>query len=195
MSMQGRDAEKWNSLYRNGEHTSPAPATVLELFTHLLPARGKALDLACGRGANAIYLASHGLDTSAWDISDEAIKWLEHSANSHNLKIDLQVRDVIKQPPESSSFDVIVVGRFLDRSLFPALCKALTVNGLLFYQTFIRERVSDTGPSNPGYRLAENELLELSSPLHIIYYHEEGTVGNTSVGFRDQAMLIAQRRQ
>ena len=46
--------------------------------------------------------------------------------------------------------------------------EALKPQGLLFYQTFTHERVTDQGPSNPSYRLAPNELLELFAPLHVL---------------------------
>jgi hypothetical protein len=50
------------------------------------------------------------------------------------------------------------------------------------------------GPSNPNYRLSENELLKLFSPLHILHYQEYGQVGNTELGLRDMACLVAQKR-
>lgn len=45
------------------------PSQVLLDNSHLLPASGRALDLACGLGANALYLAKRGMTTSAWDLS------------------------------------------------------------------------------------------------------------------------------
>ncbi|NNC68584.1 MAG: tellurite resistance methyltransferase TehB, partial [Gammaproteobacteria bacterium] len=71
---------------------------------------------------------------------------------------------------------------------------ALKPNGLLFYQTFIAEKVSDAGPSNPEYRLQPNELLESFSPLHVLAYQEHGTVGDVKKGLRDIAILVAQKR-
>ncbi len=192
--MSPKDAEKWNAIYRAGKHDQAEAAKVLREHNHLLPQTGKALDLACGRGANALFLAHHGLETSAWDVSDQAIALLEQSARELRLRLDTEVRDVIERPPKQDSFDVIVVSHFLERAIFPALCLALRTGGLLYYQTFIREQVSATGPSNPAYRLTENELLSLCMPLHIVYYREEGRIGNTAKGFRDQAMLIGQRR-
>jgi len=76
------------------------------------------------------------------------------------------VRDVSQQPPEPESFDVIVVSRFLDRSICPAISRALKPDGVLFYQTFVH------GLSNPDFLLAPNELLSLFSELHILEYHE-----------------------
>jgi len=61
------DTDKWNARYRMADTTVADPAVVLSENLHLLPARGCALDLACGAGANALLLARHGLETHAWD--------------------------------------------------------------------------------------------------------------------------------
>jgi len=192
--MADTDAEKWNAVYSAGGHARNEPAMVLKEFAHLLPDTGTALDLACGRGANALFLAKRGLNVHAWDISDAAIKILNEKMNDLSLTFDTRICDVTEEPPKTDSFDVIVVSYFLDRNLIPAIIKALRKNGLLFYQTYIREFIDDTGPRNEDYRLAENELLHLCQGLHILLYREEGLVGNTQHGFRNEAMLIGQRR-
>jgi len=71
--MSTSDRDKWNRIYAGGRGDSPAAARVLVDFEHLLPATGRALDLACGSGGNALLLAQHGLKTWAWDISDTAV--------------------------------------------------------------------------------------------------------------------------
>ncbi|MET0012860.1 MAG: methyltransferase domain-containing protein [Sedimenticola sp.] len=169
------------------------PARVLEENLHLLPPGGDALDLACGRGVNAMLLAQAGLNVTAWDSSVVAIARLDEAANEAGLKILAEVRDVVDAPPEPGSFDVIVVSHFLDRSLVQAISAALRRGGLLFYQTFSEERVSDAGPSNPGFRLADNELLTMFDSLHVRVYREEGRLGELSRGWRDRAMLVAEK--
>ena len=169
------------------------PSRVLKENVHLLPKTGKALDLACGLGANALLLAEHGLNTSAWDISEVVIDKLQAYAKKLDLVILAQVRDVESYPPADMSFDVIVVSRFLERSLVSYLIQALRPNGLIFYQTFTQDRVYDTGPISPAYRLRPNELLVMFKPLKILVYREEGTVGDVRWGFRDEAMLIGRK--
>jgi len=188
------DAEKWDAIYRSGGHQRQEPVTVLGNFSHLLPSSGTALEPACGTGANALYLAQRGLETSAWDISEEAIRNLDDRTRQLELQVNTLVCDVVTNPPSANSFDVIVVSYFLDRPLITHLIRALKPDGLLFYQTFIRERIDDTGPRNDNYRFAENELLLLCRDLHIVLYHEEGMIGNIRHGFRNEAMLIGQRR-
>lgn len=186
---------KWEDYYSSdviGQTDSRLPAEVLLNNQHLLPKSGKALDLACGLGANALCLAENHLTTSAWDISLSALEILALRAKSRNLKITVENRDVSASPPEVDSFDVIVVSRFLDRDLIIPIKNAIKSNGLVFYQTFTKEKVKQSGPRNPDYLLDENELLHLFKDWKILLYREEGLTGNTNLGFRNQAMLVAQ---
>ena len=182
---------KWDTRYQVAQPGSPA--AVLQENQHLLPPRGRALDLACGLGANALLLARHGLDVSAWDLSPVAVDSVRAAAATQGLTVDAQVRDLSTSPPQPASFDVIVVAHFLDRMLAPAIAAALRHGGVLFYQTFVRESVSDVGPTSPRFRLERNELLALFDGLIVRVYREEGTLGDVGRGLRDEAMLVAQR--
>lgn len=183
---------KWDSRYRDDDRR-PSVAQLLAENSHLLPLQGRVLDLACGLGANALFLAEAGLEVSAWDLSSVAVERLRRESARRGLRIDAQVRDLQAEPPESESFDVIVVAHFLDRNLVEAISEALRPGGLLFYQTFTRESVTGCGPSNPQYRLGLNELLRLFPGLTVRFYREEGRVGDLTRGTRDVAMLVAQR--
>lgn len=186
--------EKWDRIYRSrGGEVPPEPAQVLAENTHLLPAAGGALDLAAGLGGNALYLARRGLETHAWDISTEAMTRLEALAASLALPVRTEVRDVIRCPPPPETFDVVVVSRFLERSLTPFLIQALKPGGLLFYQTYTLDKDPGVGPSDPAYLLLSNELLDLFRELRLLVYREEGRAGNLSVGFRNQALLVGQK--
>ena len=191
------DKDKWNARYQSNGQTVEtekiSPAYVLQEFQHLLPAEGLALDLASGLGANALFLAQHNLQSHAWDISSVAIEKLKAAAKSLDLNLHTEVRDVIAKPPENNSFDVIVVSHFLDRQTMPDIIAALRQNGLLFYQTFTKVQVQETGPSNEKYRLGKNELLNLCENLDVIVYGEEGLIGNVESGFRNEVLFIGQR--
>jgi len=182
--------ELWNQRYKNASHSSLA-CDVLRNHAHLLPKHGTALDVACGLGGNALLLAHHGLQTFAWDFADNAIEALKQQAK--DLPLYPEVRNVVEQPPAEKSFDVIVVSRFLERELAPALINALAPQGLLFYQTFSRTFVEDSPPRNPAFRLADNELLQLFSPLKVVFYQEEARIGDLEQGTRNEAFFIGQR--
>ncbi|SCZ64457.1 class I SAM-dependent methyltransferase [Thiohalomonas denitrificans] len=180
---------KWDARYRDADAAEAAPARVLMDFAHLLPERGEALDVACGLGGNARFLAQKGLQVTAWDISAVAIQRLR--AATDGLALQAGVRDLVREPPPANRFDVIVVSRYLERSLAPHLTAALKPGGLLFYQTYTRERVSEAGPGRDAFRLAPNELLALFPDLRVVAYREEGRLGRLDRGFRDEAMLVA----
>jgi len=185
--------EKWNERYRDISDEIASAAYLLQENLHLLPEKGIALDLACGRGGNAILLAQHGLQVHAWDISDVVIELLQHQVKKLSLPIVTEVRDIGSNPPESGQFDVIVVSYFLERNVFPALVSALKPGGLIFYQTFTQERVSDRGPQRGEFRLARQELLQLLAGLDVIVYREEGLIGNVTTGLRDEALFVGRK--
>jgi 2-polyprenyl-3-methyl-5-hydroxy-6-metoxy-1,4-benzoquinol methylase len=183
---------KWNERYRTATGERQA-SRVLKENLHLLPDHGRALDLACGSGANSMLLAQQGLQVDAWDIADVAIATLQDAALKRRLSIQAKVRDVVVHPPEPETFDVIVVSYFLDRNIIPALIHALKTGGLIYYQTFTRQRVSDRGPQRAEFRLADQELLHLFSGLQVIFYREEGCIGDVHKGLRDEAMFIGRK--
>lgn len=188
------NTEHWNRRYREMADTPPQPCEVLRAYGHLLPSRGKALDLAAGRGGSALFLARHGLDTEAWDSSPIALEQLAASAKASGVSVHTATRDIISAPPPAGCFDVIVVCRFLHRPLCPLITEALRPGGLLFYQTFLRNRLNpEIGPNNPDYLLQRNELLSLFPHLKVIAYREEGTLAARTGVFGNEAFLVAQK--
>jgi tellurite methyltransferase len=185
--------ERWNATYGQVTDAEPRLCTVLAEFGHLLPSRGTALDLACGLGGNALWLAGRGLETRAFDISDVVVARLQALADERALPLRAEARDLESDPLPSAEFDVIVVSRFLLRSLASALMDALKPGGLLFFQTFVQDKDPSIGPSNPDFLLGPNELLEMFRPLRLVVYREEGTLGDVSAGFRSEAILIGQK--
>ncbi|MFW5449975.1 MAG: class I SAM-dependent methyltransferase [Methylophagaceae bacterium] len=185
--------EKWDEIYRQVGSRIPTPSLVLQQNSHLLPERGTALDLACGRGGNALFLAKAGLNVQAWDLSAIAIAELQNNADINNLAVKTEVRDVTSRPPLANSVDVLVVSFFLERPLCSELLAAIKPGGLLFYQTYCQQKVDRHGPSNPAYLLKENELLQLFSSMKVRVYREEALAGNRTKGLRNQAILVAEK--
>ncbi len=184
---------KWDQRYIDAKITDTSACNALTENSDLLPSHGDALDLACGLGGNAIFLAHHGLSVCAWDISPVAIGKLADYAAANKLNILADVRDIDLNPPEPQTFDIITVSYFLNRRLLPQLNHALRPNGLIFYQTFTDQNLSSQGPKSPDYLLRPNELLSAFSTLELRAYHEPGLAGNIHTGLRGQAWLIAQK--
>ncbi len=183
---------KWDQIYQQHDGALNV-AEVLQNNHYLLPKAGVALDLACGLGGNAVFLAEKGLTVKAWDISSVAIGQLASTAKQRGLDIAATVRDVVAEPPEANSVDVILVSHFLARELCPALIAAIKPGGLLFYQTYCQQKVDDVGPKNPDYLLADNELRHLFSEMKLRVYREEALLGEHTMGMRNQAWLLAEK--
>ena len=182
---------KWDDIYEKSVISRPVDVLVENSF--LLPKKGCAIDLACGLGANALFLAEKGLDVHAWDISSVALNKLKQNARQKNLKVS--VKQVLIQPEAllKNTFDVIVLSRFLDRSLCNAIMESLKPDGLLFYQTYVKEKVASNGPGNPEFLLARNELLQLFQPLTLVVYRENSLIGCLQCGERNEALFVGQK--
>ncbi|AEM49265.1 Methyltransferase type 12 [Acidithiobacillus ferrivorans SS3] len=167
------DDEKWahwDACYAQVGAVEPEPLPFLAAHADWLPAGGRALDLACGRGGNALFLARRGLETEAWDYAESAVAGLRERAVG--LPLQVQCRDVIAQPPAPESFAVIVVAHFLHRPLFPALAAALRPGGLLFYATWAGA-YAGRGPQNMAYRLDLGELAGAFPGLILLELQED----------------------
>lgn len=151
-------AEKWDAKYAAADINSPAkPCFVLQQHSRLLPFKGKALELACGLGGNARFLAQCGLKTSAWDISDNALTVLNNWASINQLPIEPVIVDLDQMLFPYAQFDIIVVSRYLNRQQFSEIANALKPNGLLYYQTFLAP-VQDNAPRNPDFYIHSGEF-------------------------------------
>jgi SAM-dependent methyltransferase len=188
-------SSKWNSIYSESEPSFYPAAPVLTENDFLLPITGIALDLACGLGANAIFLAERGWAVTAWDISIVAIDKLTAFAVRQGLTINGCQEKIVAKSFTEYAFDVIVVSRFLDRTLSDAIIDAIKPDGLLFYQTFTQEKTRRSPPNNPDYLLGSSELLTLFSPLRVIFYRENALIGNQQQGLRNEAQFVGQKRK
>jgi len=184
--------DKWDQIYQS-ETIKTEPAAVLTENLFLLPETGRALDLASGLGASALLLAMQGLTTEGWDISAIAMQKLQQQADANALPIKTFTKEITSNSFASACFDVIVVSRFLDRSICNAIMESLKPNGLLFYQTYTQQKVFQQGPKNPRFLLAENELLQLFSSLKTVYYRDNAGLGAIQQGLRNEAQFIGQK--
>lgn len=197
--MDRETAQLWDARYSDQQNdTIPQPCYALREYAHLLPTAKevsglRALDLACGLGGNAIYLSQLGFETYAWDISQVAIDQLNRLTEKMGLRMRCEVRDVVAQPPQIDSMDIIVVSRFLHRELCAALQAALRHHGWVFYQTFSQH--AQNGPRNPQYRLGENELLSLFPALSVRVFYDQGDAKAIHQKLSGESMLVAQRSQ
>lgn len=164
--------QKWEQKYADVTLQTPTnPCFALKEHSHLLPFYGKALDLACGLGGNARFLAQCGLKVDAWDISDNALTVLNNWASLNHLPIAPLLTDLEQMLLPYQQYDVIVVSRYLNRKLFTQISQALKPNGILIYQTFLGPE-QPNAPKNPNFYLKSGELVQSFANLQCLVYGE-----------------------
>ena len=153
--------DRWNKRYRALQKL-PQPNSTLIKFYKLAPL-GRALDIACGAGQNAIFLLQKGFEVDAVDFSQEALKFIDKKIKTYCC--DIKSFDFKKE-----YYDLIINFNFLERSIFSKIKMALKSNGILIFETFNYNKKD----SNPNYLLTPNELLVFFNDLHILFYEEIG---------------------
>jgi tellurite methyltransferase len=153
------------------------PSPFIEAWIHTLSGRiagpRRALDVAAGRGRHALLLAASGFRTFAVDVKYEAIA----DARAHGLERGFDLRawcqDLSTPTLPSERFELIVVARYLQRDLCPALIDALVPGGFLLYETFTElQRGRGHGPQSPDHLLKLGELRQLFAGVDEIAYEE-----------------------
>jgi SAM-dependent methyltransferase len=148
------------------------------------PVRGagvlRALDVACGAGRHAVWLAQAGFDVTAVDRNPGTIAQLRRLAADLELPIDARVLDLERDTVwlGEALYDVVAVFRYLHRPLFGPLQDALRPGGVLVYETFTVHQAARGRPANPDFLLEPGELPRLMAPLEIIRVREGGFEGN-----------------
>jgi SAM-dependent methyltransferase len=139
-------------------------------FAHLIPKSGLVLDLACGSGRHARYLANLDLSVTAVDQDIRLIKSV-HSAQITPEQWDLELE---AWPLEGRLFDGIVVTNYLYRPHLDRLPQMLNSGGVLIYETFAQGNEAFGKPSNPNFLLKTGELLDLTARhgLKVIAYED-----------------------
>jgi SAM-dependent methyltransferase len=169
---------------RVGMVAEPPSPWLLEV-SDLLPAGGRALDVACGRGRHALLLAAAGFEVTALDRDEGgALTALAGQARALGLSLRTVAVDLEQGSPDlgEAAFELVVVFRYLHRPLFPALMRALTPGGLLVYETFTRAQARCGHPKNPQFLLEDGELARLVAPLEVLRYSEGQSEGRFVAG-------------
>jgi len=190
--MDSRD--RWNERYAqpDREWMPETPAEWLVEHEGRLAGGGRALDVACGDGRNALYLAQLGYMVDAIDVSDVAIDALRVTTEARGLTMTIAPRfvDLEREPLPAGPYDVIVVMNFLQRDLFEPLQDALTPGGLLLFETLAQAHVDELGNDlHPAYRVEPGELLRAFARLEVVAHHEG--VAQRSGGPRGVAGIVA----
>lgn len=158
-------------------HAPREPSAWLAQHRELLVAQptGRALDVACGRGRNALELARLGFTVDAVDCDRDALAEVRHQAAAEGLAVQAIEHDLEREPRlPHPPYRVIANFNFLQRTLAGPLAAALGQGGLLLFETFTS---TCTRPMRPGYLLEPNELLRTFADLTILHYREGPVAG------------------
>lgn len=179
---------QWNARYRAWPPRFE-PSPLLVQYADLL-AGGRALDVACGTGRNALFLAEQGYYVDAIDISEVGLSLARVEARRRGLaqRIRFVQADVEYLPltPARVSYDCIVVFRFFLRSVIPVLRQCLKPGGLMVYSTFNVRRLQSHPDFNPAHLVGPGELPTWFPGFDVIAACNEGEI-STFVGRSPQA--------
>jgi dihydroneopterin aldolase len=177
--------------------TEPEPAAFLIQQSHRLP-KGRALDVAAGKGRNSFHLLRHGMTVDALDRDQAALGELHAAVQARGMS-GLTTRTVdLEQHPDHppdlgrEQYEAIIVFFYLYRPLFAPIIQALKPGGVLVYETFLIDNYfCHQHPRRWEFCLAHNELLRLTSSLRVLHYDEGEHHDGAGASFT--ARLVAQK--
>jgi SAM-dependent methyltransferase len=166
--MSSDDGARWDVRYaRRGASTVdevglPRP---FHPFADHFPTAGSALELACGTGAAAVWLARRGLHVRGYDVSAVAVAQAGDLAARCGLaaRCHFEVADLDDGLPAGDPVDVVFCNKFRDRRLDSSIIERLRAGGLLAISV-----LSEVGSSPGTFRARPGELVEAFGALDTI---------------------------
>jgi tellurite methyltransferase len=167
------ELREWEARYRSRERPredfAPEPTALVARVAGGLPAR-RALDLACGSGRNALWLAQQGWKVTAVDGAQAAIEVLRERASRLGVTVDARVANLEKWDYriEPGAWDLICICYYLQRDLFAAAQRGLAPGGVIISVVHI----SDPGEPATEHRLLAGELPAYFAGMEILHHFE-----------------------
>jgi SAM-dependent methyltransferase len=169
--MSKQDRIKWNQRYAEDSYHKNNPVTLVEDWLPRIPV-GKALDVACGAGRNAIFLAQAGYRVDAIDLSSEGLNQARQKAESQGLSINWIEHDLDQDFQFDTDYDLIIILWYVDLALITRLCGCLAAEGYLVCEEHLITDLEVIGPTSSNYRVAPGDLREAVSGVDILMYEE-----------------------
>ena len=176
------DQDKWNARYRERAYATRTRTSAL--LAEWLPklnlreTHPRAIDVACGTGRNAIYLARRGWQVDAVDISAVALDQLTETATAQSLPIkciQMDLEDGVRRPAglfTAGRYDLAVMVRYTNLPLIDNLKGVLKTGGYLIVEEHLVTDADVVGPRNPKFCVAPDALRDVAAGLDIIAYRE-----------------------
>ena len=188
------DREKWDRQHAQKDDDQEPSPFLREIFHRdwWQIAPGRALDIATGKGRNALFLAEQGFDVVAIDISAVALDAARDRANARSLRVSWLQEDLESLTLPDDFYDLILSFNYLQRSLIPQIKTALKPGGYVIFDTYLVDQQAIGHPKNPAYLLDHNELLEYFREFRVFYYREGKITERGLAAFR--AGILAQKQ-
>ena len=168
--MSEEDRRRWDRRHSDmRDDDVPGLPPPFAPYEELFPTRGRALELACGRGRASVWLAMRGLTVLGIDISPVGIRSARDLAARSGVsdRCHFDVRDLDEGLPEGPPVDVVLCHLFRDARLDGAIIQRLAPGGLLAVAALSEV---DHGPG--PFRAKPGELLESFSDLEPLVAEE-----------------------
>jgi SAM-dependent methyltransferase len=173
--MTQADRVKWDERYGSGAYGDRAhPSALLQQWIDRIPP-GRALDLACGAGRNALYLAAHGFTVDAVDISGAALAIARARAQQAGLEVHWIEHDLDEPLAPADDYALILVVRYMNLPLIRELVARLAPGGFLVCEQHLVTAAEVIGPQDPAFRVRPGELEQLAQGLRVHYLEERLT--------------------
>lgn len=192
--MAEADRDKWNERHRDGYAAHGQPSALLQQWIERIP-RGRALDLACGAGRNALFLAANGFEVDAVDISDVALDLGRRRARAAGLRVNWIEQDLDEPLALADSYTLLLVVRYVNLPLIRELSGRLLPGGMLVTEQHFVTDAEVGGPSDPMFRLQPGALREFAESLGFRLRFSEEAILDEDPGGQPMALarLVAQR--
>jgi len=133
----------------------------------------RALDVAMGGGRHAVALARAGFKTCGVDVRLDAVREAVAAGVDAGVTIHAWCADLTQHPLPRGRFDLVVVCRYLQRDLFPALRDAVVPGGIVIYETFTtHQRALGRRPTSPDHLLEPGELRQRFAGFELLFDEE-----------------------
>ena len=181
----------WDERYRHGEHPKEPSPLLANAIKNLKP--GRALDLACGAGRHAIFLAERGWQVTGVDSARAGIELLQQRAREAGVTVEARVADLEQGEfdIEPGAYDLICVFYYLQRDLFSPIRAGVKPSGTVVAAIHLNDGKKDAKPANPAFLLDPGELKQLFADWEITYYRESES--DEGGHHHDTAYLIARK--
>mgnify|MGYP000860271905 CR=1 FL=1 len=163
---------KWNARYaeQSAGAAREISACLREWVEHAPP--GRALDIACGTGRNAIFLASRGFVVEALDISALALAQARQAAGAAGAQVDWIERDLDEGLAVVGPYQLVIQLHYVNAAITRSVPSLLAPGGVFICQQHLQTSEAVGGPQSSQHRVAAGELPQLAAGLEILHYAE-----------------------